>query len=539
MMALCRWTVLLSHLLLSITATQDQVPLSDNTAGPKNTPIIPTSSGLLVGKISDGVSSFKGIRYAEPPIGEHRWTPPRPYFSKEIIQADTFGHSCIQQFPYASQNLTEKLFNTPPVAESEDCLFLNVWAPTDRSKPKPVLVWIYGGMYAFGHGSHALYDGTTFAQNHSIIVVTFNYRTNVFGFPGYSANRDLPKLRNFGFMDQDLALEWVRENIEAFGGDPRQITINGQSAGSMSVGNILQRHGEFPPFRAAIMQSGFASSISLPPPDRQAFSKLVEGQNCTHWIPARRLECLLSLSTQTIKNWLNGPDGAVFSPTFDGVTAFCNPYPRILRRETANVPLLLGANEDEGSLFAPSNVTLEKFLAPFALLGIWPNVVRQLYPDRRDDKHIISDVIRDAGFICPSKMTAESFLSVRQPDIYRYVYGAKFTPEPFPDAGVWHGSEIPLVFGTYNKTNAPAEMRQLSETMQTMWANFIRDPYSPPHPGWPRYEAAPGTQTLAKLGFSGTDPENVIELSLSGVYDMPCEELWNAKFVDNPVGCLP
>ncbi|KAF7373413.1 Carboxylic ester hydrolase [Mycena sanguinolenta] len=205
------------------------------------TPVfVSTTSGLLQGSQTDGVSSFKGIRFAEPPTGALRWEPPIPFISTSLQNVTTLGPSCVQQFPFASSALDQFLFNNPsdPPPEDEDCLFLNVWVPSSPEQKLPVLFWIHGGALSFGTASLPLYDSTSIAKNQDIIVVTINYRTNVFGFPG---SPDLPLAENnLGFLDQELALRWVQENIAKFNGDPDQVTIMGQSAGSQSQSDALK-----------------------------------------------------------------------------------------------------------------------------------------------------------------------------------------------------------------------------------------------------------------------------------------------------------
>ncbi|KAI0278328.1 Carboxylesterase [Russula aff. rugulosa BPL654] len=143
-----------------------------------------TTSGRLLGTQADGVASFNGIRFAHPPVGDLRWEPPVAFVSSDTQNATSIGPSCVQQFPFQGQAFIEELFNTPAPAENEDCLYLNVWAPASISGPlKPVVVWIHGGAFEFGTASLPVYDGTSFAKNQDVIFVSFNYRTNVFGFP--------------------------------------------------------------------------------------------------------------------------------------------------------------------------------------------------------------------------------------------------------------------------------------------------------------------------------------------------------------------
>ncbi|KAI0062557.1 alpha/beta-hydrolase [Artomyces pyxidatus] len=194
-------------------------------------PTIDTTSGRLVGHESNG-GEWRSARYAQPPVNQLRWEPLVPYLSNEIVNATTPGPSCLQMFAYSSADITEPVFDVPPRpgGEDGDCLFLNVWAPTGGRQEKPVVIWIHGGAYAFGSASLTEYNGMSVAQTQDVIMVSLNYRTNIFGFP--SAPDLAPRNLNLGFLDQELAIDWVQQNIHLFGGDAIKVTIMGQSAGS-------------------------------------------------------------------------------------------------------------------------------------------------------------------------------------------------------------------------------------------------------------------------------------------------------------------
>ncbi|KAF7360629.1 Carboxylic ester hydrolase [Mycena venus] len=187
--------------------------------------VVTTTSGQLHGTELNGVTSFKGVRFAEAPVLDFRWRPPVPFVSTGVHSATILGPACVQQFPFAMREITQFLYNSPaPASENEDCLFLNIWVPS-KSKigKKPVVVWFHGGGFSYGTASVPRFDGTSLAANQNIVVVTINYRTNIMGFPG---SRDLPVTQNnLGFLDQELALRWVKQNIVQFGGDPKKVTI--------------------------------------------------------------------------------------------------------------------------------------------------------------------------------------------------------------------------------------------------------------------------------------------------------------------------
>ncbi|KAJ7293795.1 carboxylesterase [Mycena rebaudengoi] len=487
------------------------------------TPVfVPTTSGLLQGSKIDGISTFKGIRFAQPATDLLRWEPPVPFISTSLKNASTLGPSCVQQFPFASSALDQFLFNNPPPPENEDCLFLNVWAPSSVKQALPVLVWIYGGALAFGTASLPAYDGTSIATNQGIIVVTFNYRTNVFGFPG---SPDLPLERNnLGFLDQELALTWVQKNIAHFGGDPSKVTIMGQSAGSQSVSDAIQRHTpDNAPFRAAIMLSGAAVSAA-PTPSFASFNNFSTAVGCTQAPGPSRLACLKRVPTSIIRNYTNGPASGSFGAIPDGVTVFSNPLSRIRTGLTARVPFIIGNTENDGSLFALGMTDLPIFLAT-ALAGlVTADQVRPLYPGLNDSL-IISELIKGSVFQCPAQLWSNAAVGAGVSNVFRYTYGAVFADlQLFPGAGAWHSSELPEIFGTFLPSATESEIA-LSQTMETIVGNFVKNPVSPA-PNWPKY-VQNGTN-LAKLAYNGNvQLSNVAQPARSDSIDGPCNAFLN------------
>jgi para-nitrobenzyl esterase len=211
------------------------------------------ASGPLKGTIAGSVVSFKGIPYAAPPTGANRWRAPQPVAPwQEVRSADAYGADCMQP-PLAADDAP---FASKP---SEDCLYINVWAPVEQSSgPLPVMVWIYGGSFVGGGSSPAIYDGTHFAER-GVVLVSFNYRVGRFGFFAHPAlTKEDPDglLGNYGFLDQIAALKWVRENIKQFGGDPANVTLFGESAGGISVLDLMTSPLARGLFHKAIVQSG-------------------------------------------------------------------------------------------------------------------------------------------------------------------------------------------------------------------------------------------------------------------------------------------
>jgi len=212
-----------------------------------------TDTGPVAGVVADGVASFKGIPYAAPPLGERRWRSPQPVEPwKAVLVADQYAHDCMQK-PFPSDAAPR---GTPP---DEDCLYLNVWAPAERpAAPMPVMVWIHGGGFVNGGSSPDVYDGSHFARR-GLLFVSMNYRLGRFGFfahPALTAESPDGPLGNYGFMDQIAALRWVQRNAAAFGGDPGNVTIFGESAGGGSVNALMISPLAKGLFHKAIVESG-------------------------------------------------------------------------------------------------------------------------------------------------------------------------------------------------------------------------------------------------------------------------------------------
>ncbi|KAF9065549.1 Alpha/Beta hydrolase protein [Rhodocollybia butyracea] len=495
---------------------------------------VSTTSGRLQGVEQDGVMSFKGVRFGQPPTGLLRWEPPLPFVSAATQNATVLSPSCVQQFAFATASFIESLFNNPPVPEDEDCLFLNVWAPStsgsSQAALKPVVFWIYGGSLAFGTGSLLQYDGTSITSNQGIVVVTFNYRTNIFGFPG---TPDLPiQANNLGFLDQELALKWVQLNIRQFGGDPEKITIMGQSAGAVSVSGLVVRHPVDPPFRAAILFSGATPDSAPSLTEFDSFNAFSTAVGCTQAPGLARLACLKAISTATIRAYTNGPLSGAFGAVIDNVTTFGDNLERIRAGNAARVPVLAGNMQNDGTLFTVGETNLTAFLDASGLGSfVSADLVRTLYPGQ-NDTDVIADADRDLVFLCPASLWTEAFVQSGISSVYRYEYGAVFPDlQVFPNAGAWHSTELPELFGTFNASTATPNEVTLSQTFQTAIANFVKNPNQSPAPNWPEYIPGNNTQTLARLAYNGNvDTGNFVQAVTSDSEDAPCA-VWNA-FLD-------
>ncbi|MCJ1311332.1 hypothetical protein MMC25_005003 [Agyrium rufum] len=481
-------------------------------------PTVTISAGQVVGvniavpSASVTINKYLGIPFAaSPPV---RFAPPSaPAIFNAPLDASSFKAACIQQFvdPPFTRNFTMAVFNNPggpPPAESEDCLYLNVFTP---SSPTPkggrtVMFWIYGGDLQFGTASVAAYDGSSFAANQDVVVVTINYRTNVFGFPN---SPQIPTAQqNIGFLDQRQALSWVQSNIAAFGGNPGAVTIFGQSAGGYSVKQLLANPPSPLPYRAAILESQAASLTG----DSEAnWETLATALDCT---AGDQLACVRKAPATQIKNIIETAMLA-FAPVEDGATFTKNVAPNLFSKKFAQVPFFLGTNSQEGRVFAAAaglqlpGATTSAFLnATFPGQPLIQQVISKAYAPVANSPYLLaSAVITDSSFTCPNSLLAGA-AALNGYAVWRYYFDAAFpNTQLFPDAGVYHSSEIPEVFGTYSSAGATAQQIALSKYMQTTWASFAKNPAA--GPDWPRYLSDNGVE-LGDLGENGSTGEKTI-----------------------------
>jgi len=500
-------------------------------------PTVTIASGVVVGTATAVPQSHKtvynylGIPFAAspplrfaPPTSPKKWTSP--------LNANTFQPACIQQFndPPAARDFTITVYDNPggpPPPESEDCLYLNIYAPKNASPSckKSVLFWIYGGDLQFGDASLLGYNGSSFAAHQDVIVVAANYRTNVFG---YSSSPQIPVgQQNVGYLDQRFALEWVQQNIGAFGGDPTKVTIFGESAGGYSVKQLLANPPKPLTYRAAILESEATIFIGNATAN---YANVVAHFGCA--AAASPIDCLRKVSATDIKAYIE-KNILDFAPANDQVTQTNDIRPNILSKTFAQVPTFFGTNKDEARPFVTplqgsTNVTAADYVA-----GYFPgntslqNAVLAAYPTSlKNDVYLFAaQVGTDALFTCTTQ-SITTLLAATGYDTWRYFFNASFpNTQIFPEAGVYHYSEIAEVFGTYPVANelgvATTQQIQLSKYMQTLWANFAKHPLRAIH--WPKITTDLQGVELGTLGSNGGNGEVTIDKNtvdyICAVYD--------------------
>ncbi len=474
-------------------------------------------AGEVKGEITGKVVSFKGIPYAAPPVGQNRWRPPQPVEKwSGIRQATEYSHDCMQ-LPFPSDAAP---LGTKP---DEDCLYVNVWGPVERSGPLPVMVWFYGGGFVNGGSSPAVYSGSRFAER-GVILVSFNYRVGRFGFfahPAITKEDPNAPLGNYAFMDQIAALKWVQRNAAAFGGDANNVTIIGESAGGVSVLTMLTSPATRGLFQKAIVESGGGRSLLGPdryvteskagvPSGEQiglAFAKEagITGDG------ANALEALRALPAGRVVNGLNM--ATMNTPTYpgpmiDGKIVVESVETAFLKGHEQKVPLIDGANSsDIGFSFAK---TMEEVFRPF---GVQQAEAEHAYNEKNstDVRAIGTTVAADKMMIEPARFIVRAMSEEGKPVYeYRFSYVAASMRKEW--SGAPHATEIPYVFDTvaakYAKDLSP-EDQKTARMANEYWVNFGKtgDPNGSGLPKWPRYDAKEDVLMNFTLGGPTAQPD--------------------------------
>ncbi|MEQ8860568.1 MAG: carboxylesterase family protein [Pseudomonadales bacterium] len=514
------------------SAKADAAPAVEPVAtGLLAAPQVTLEQGRLVGLRDAGVQVFKGIPYATPPVGERRWKPPEPAEPwRGRRYAMQFAPDC-PQLPYPDQSFFDRGINPT----SEDCLYLNVWTATaDPQARRPVMVWIHGGALTRGSGASAWYDGAALARK-GVVLVTINYRLGAFGYlahPALSQESPHRASGNYGLLDQIAALTWVKNNIGRFGGDPGNVTIFGESAGSWSVHQLTATPLAAGLFHRAIGQSG-AHAYPIPELDRERFGLEPHERTGLALQDAAGVDSLEALRGLSADALLGAYERAnipgLARPVVDG-WVFPEQIVTLYREGRHNrVPLLLGSNADEGS-----NLTLggqpesaEAFEAMMRKrFGTLAEELLRVYDAKRDYLTAFLASYRDQSFTWPMRFWAGQAARHDQ-NVWLY-YFAHEPPSP-TGFGAYHAAEIRYVFANPDvDMTATAVDRALAETMSDYWVNFAGTgvPSAPGAPAWPGYDA----ERVPYLVF-GEEPgvvEGLLEEEMA-LFDEAAEARWHAR----------
>jgi para-nitrobenzyl esterase len=471
---------------------------------------VKTAEGNARGKtINDGrVKAYLGLPYAAAPVGNLRWKAPQPPLAWQGERdATRFGAHCIQPSIFADIVFQDS-------GPSEDCLYLNVYAPADAKATSklPVMFWIHGGGYAAGASSEPRHNGD-FLPTKGVVLVTINYRLGVFGFLATSemAKEAHGAAGNYGLLDMVAALQWVKANIRNFGGDPNNVTIFGESAGSFAVSTLMASPLARGLFHKAIGESGAAFAGTPATGSLEAEMKLDDEWTASlgvHSLAELRALPAEKILAATRDRLING-----YPPYLDGKLLTEPVEATYAAGRQARVPLLAGWNRDEYIGLA-KGMTVEKWKAYAAeRFKERAEEFLKLYPGSTDEQAARSatDYGSDAFIVFGTWKWIEAHRISGNSPVYRYHLELPALPSKFhPDAAVFHSDDIEYIFGTLDtrpgQTIRP-EDRKLSEQMMSYWTNFARtgDPNGPDLPAWPRYDKDDSLIHLDSTITSGPD----------------------------------
>jgi para-nitrobenzyl esterase len=478
-------------------------------AATAQTPQIKIDSGVLQGVVADGIAAFRGIPYAAPPLGNLRWRAPQPVAPWTGIRpATALAHDCLQNIFKDDQ--------APPIPPtSEDCLYLNVLTPTQMpAAPMPVMVWIHGGGSVIGGTTPVAYQGEAFVR-HGVIFVSVNYRLGRLGYfahPALTAENADGLLGNYGYMDQIAALKWVQRNIAAFGGDPANVTVMGESHGGRSVNMLLGTSLARGLFGRAIIESGFGRMYQ--PPIGAPVGSGGDSAEDTGLKFARSagidgsgpdaLAKLRALPAGVIIGDVGFGSGRISyaGPMIDGKLIPADMPDIYLSGDNLRVPILVGAN-DEDTGTAPGDTEADVY----STFGMYSDAARKAYTaaGAKDLVTLKGMVGRDRQAIEPARFEARIFAQEGLP-VYEFRFSYVAQSLRGQVTGAHHATEVPYVFKTLSAvrgvTPTPQD-EQVEESMIEYWTNFMKtgDPNGSGLPNWPRY--SPATDVLMNFTAAG------------------------------------
>jgi para-nitrobenzyl esterase len=454
-------------------------------------PFALTREEQVLGVVQGGVASFKGIPYASPPVGSLRWRAPQPAPESSAIRtAQEYGPACLQpSVPGLGSYRT-----------SEDCLTLNVFRPFEIGDPLPVMIWIHGGSFVAGTAGDPVFDGSKLAQA-GVIVITLNYRLGAFGWladPALAEGSSNSHIANYGMMDQIAALRWVHENIEAFGGDPNNVTLFGTSSGAASVALLMLCGQSRDLFQKVILASVAgrerARSMEMAEAVGRQFLQAVGSDR--NGPDPRAIDSEVLLAAE--KSLLSRSSGG-FGPTADGILVKEDIAAGFGAGRQNRIPLIIGSNEDETVFGSEPDINEELGLA-----GASVDELRRFYPEASGNlAELAARLYTDRVFTEPVRLLARSHAATGSPTFrYRFSY----VPEaqgPGSDEG--RGRELQFFFGSEGVPGAGVfthRDREVSNLLRAYWTNFAKTG-DPNGPGLPLWETSSNRERLLLISNAG------------------------------------
>lgn len=475
---------------------------------------VQVKQGRLQGTAEDGLLVFKGIPFAKPPVGDLRWRAPQPIKKwNGVLQANKFAPGPMQG-------------GNPPSGKSEDCLYLNVWTPAKSAKEKiPVLVWIYGGGFAAGATSEATYNGKNLAKK-GVVLVSISYRVGLLGFmahPELSGENPKNVSGNYGLLDMMAGLQWVKENIAAFGGDPNKVTIFGESAGGIAVSMLCASPLAKGLFNGAISQSGGSfgpTRLTTYPGENLKPLKVAEKEGVDYMKNAgvTSIEKLRSIEADKL------PAGRGW-PIVDGWVIPDDQYKLYEAGKYNDIPVLIGYNSDEGASFTRTKDPKEFISSVETRYGKFAEDLLKAYPVGENSvPKTARDLSRDAAFGWQTWSWARLQAKTGKSKVFFYYFDQH--PDHPKDSqyygfGSYHGQEVAYVFENLDTSNPQISKSDLeiSNLMCTYWTNFAKygDPNGKGIPAWP--------------AFNNSDPK--LMYFNNGAYTGPVPSLKSMEVLDS------
>ena len=522
-----RRTLLMTGLAGGLTACATASP---NMNGP---PVVETSAGKVQGLVENGVRVFKGIPYGASTGGQNRFRAPKPAVPwtgvKETI---AYGPPTPQGSPSTSPPPPPRPAGSPPPLinnaptgrQSEDCLVLNVWTPALDNAKRPVMFWIHGGGFSTGSGSSAWYDGVRLAAKQDVVVVTINHRLNVFGYLyfGDLGGGEFRDAASVGMLDCVLALQWVKDNIASFGGDPKRVMIYGESGGGRKTSSMMAMPPAQGLFHRCAVHSGSQLRLDTPAVGMERTEKLLKALN----IPKTDVAKLWTLSQDellaAVPAAVNG--SGQFRPVIGSPSFPSHPFDPAAPAISANVPMIVGSNRTEASVFLggnPNIVNLEEAALQQRIAGLVPagegpgtiDMYRRLYPNAKRDE-VLYMASTDRGYFLDTTILAGRKADQNAAPVWVYQF-YRSTPLEGGRYHTPHASEIPFVFDTLSKATSiggepTANAQVLADRMSAAWASFARngDPNGGKTPTWPKYNSTTRPTMVWDESPAGPHAEN-------------------------------
>ncbi len=453
---------------------------------------VKVEAGLVQGVAQDDLTVYKGVPFAAPPVGDLRWRPPQPAAKWDGVRsADKYAPGCIQQ-----------MGGPPPSGASEDCLYLNIWTPAKAAKDRiPVLVWIYGGGFNAGATSIPVHDGANLAKR-GVVLVTLAYRVGTLGFfahPELSAESPHRVSGNYGLLDMIAGLQWIQRNISAFGGNPKRVTIFGESAGGIAVSMLCASPLAKGLFHGAISQSGgsFGPFSKTPSPGenmRVLADAEASGVEFAKSGGAESVRELRALSADRILQIARKQRGMAW-PIVDGWVIPDDQYRLYEAGRFNDTPILVGYNSDEGLSFSPGRTPDEYIANVRKRYGPFADRLLKAYPAGSDSvPKTARDLARDSAFGWHTWSWARLESEHGKSKVFYYYFDQHpqyAADSPQAGHGSPHGVDVPYVFGNLDGSRRPItpEDQRTSDAMADYWTNFAKrlDPNGSGVPAWPAF----------------------------------------------------